>query len=102
MVKNDYDLINIRITQIIINNFNNSKFNQRSGYLNYIKTHIDNGIAIQPLTMLYSEIILELNTIFGFSPKDCINLITNYFKKKYYIKFWDLAEMYNIIETISF
>lgn len=102
MKKTDYDLINIRITQVIIQEFEKSKFNTTNAYINYIIQYIDNGIPTPLITTLYSDILIELNTVFGFTPEYSIKFINKYFKEKYYKKFWDLGVLYNIIEIMNF
>jgi hypothetical protein len=96
-----YDLINIRITQVLIKQYKETKFNQRSAYLKYLSEHFLNGLTIPILVQTTSKIIIELNDVFGFSPETCMDFIKPYFINKKYNQFWDIAKLYNIIEEIE-
>jgi len=96
-----YDLVNIRITQVLIKEYNETKFNQHSAYLKYLSEHFLNGLTIPVVVQTTGTIIIELNDVFGFPPEMCVNFIKIYFNHKIYNQFWDIANLYNIIEEIE-
>ena len=97
----DLYLVYVRMTQVLIKEFEHSKFNSRHNYQEYLYQHYINYKAMDTLNSFIIHINKELKNIFGFKDSEITSLLTTFFTEKKYKELWDISETYNLIEKLE-